>query len=75
MANLRSALHAVTSPGVLVGLGVFSIVATLATVVLVPLALARLPADYFARPARASRGNPAVLVLKNVLGVLVILPS
>ncbi len=70
-------LHAIsrefTKPAVLVGLGVFSIFAFLATLVLVPMMLVRLPPDYLVRQERSGKRNPLVVVLKNVAGVILVL--
>jgi Putative transmembrane protein (PGPGW) len=72
-----AALHAIVQdlmqPGVFIALGVFSVVAFLATVIIVPTALARMPADYFVRPSEAKRRHPLAVVLKNVAGVVVVL--
>ena len=73
MAALRAILHDLRNPEVLLALGAFSVFAFLATVFLVPIALARMPADHFTRAPRTKYRNPLLVVLKNVLGALVIL--
>jgi hypothetical protein len=73
MAALHAIVHELAKRDVLIALGVFSIFAFLATVVLVPLALARMPADYLVRPSAAWRGHPARFVLKNLAGVVLVL--
>jgi len=73
VARLHAIVHDLLEPDVLIGLGVFSIFAFLATALLVPIALARMPADYFTRATRTKHQNPLVAVLKNGLGVLVVL--
>lgn len=67
--------------GVLVAGTVLSVLAFIATVVLVPIIVARVPADYFAsdRPAKLpyAMRHPALrwlwLVVKNVLGLVLLL--
>jgi hypothetical protein len=73
MAALHAIVRDLLEPGVLVALGVFSLVAFLATAVLVPLAIARMRADYLVRPAAARRGHPLVVALKNLAGVVLVL--
>jgi len=64
---------------VFVALGAFSVVLSVASLVVVPWLIARLPADYFAHRHREHPppAHPAwrmtVLVVKNVLGVVLIL--
>jgi hypothetical protein len=73
VAELRHFVHGLVHPKLWLVLGMLSIVALVATLVLVPIALARLPKDYFLRdPGRSSMPLP-LRVLKNVLGVLLVL--
>jgi hypothetical protein len=58
---------------VLILLACFSVLAFLVTAVVTPLMLMRLPADFLVRDAPEQRRNPLLFVLKNVLGVLMIL--
>lgn len=73
MALLHAIVRAVSKPDVLFALGVFSVFAFLATVVLVPAVVARMPADYFVRRHSGPRAHPLLVVLKNVAGVIVVL--
>jgi hypothetical protein len=73
MAALHAIGRDVLTPGVLIALGIFSIFAFVATAVLVPLAVARMPADYFVESRAGRRLHPALAVLKNVAGVIVVL--
>ena len=60
-------------PAVEWGLGVFSVLAVLASVMLVPRFLATLPRDYL-RSAQSTSGHSLALrVLRNVLGVVLAL--
>jgi hypothetical protein len=68
------------STDVLLGLGIFSIVAFVGTLIAIPIILVRLPPDYFdlRRPRRWMEGHHPLLrattrVLKNVLGAIFIL--
>jgi len=72
VTDLVALVHRHLPPAVLLGLAVFSLFAFLATLVLVPIAVARMPADYFTRGERTKHKNPLVRVLKNALGALVI---
>ena len=62
-------------------LGTLSLILLLVTVVVLPIAVAKLPADYFERerrePARGKRKHPLlwgiISLLKNVLGLFMIL--
>lgn len=73
MAELRRFVHGLVHPKLWLALGVLSVVAFVATLVLVPVVLARLPKDYFLREPEASSAPMALRVLKNVLGVLIVL--
>jgi hypothetical protein len=73
VAALHAIVHAFTQPHVLVALAVFSFFAFLATVILVPMLLVRMPADYLLRPEHAGRRNPVAVVFKNVAGVMLAL--
>src|SRR5690349_736128 len=73
MAALRHWVHGLVHPKIWLALGVVSVVAFVATALLVPLALARMPKDYFIREPGA-RHTPLVLrVLKNALGAILVL--
>ncbi len=72
MATLHAIAHEVSNPRVLVALAVFSIFAFLATVIVVPVALVRMPGDYLSRP-RPRRRHVVVVVLKNVAGAILVL--
>jgi len=73
MAALRHWVRGLVHPKIWLALGVVSVLAFVATALLVPLALARMPKDYFIRDPGA-RHTPLVLrVLKNVLGVILVL--
>ncbi len=66
---------------VLLGFGVASIVLFVGGLLLVPVLIVRIPADYFVRPAddesRFTRRHPAIAigvkVVKNLLGVVLVL--
>ncbi len=73
MDELRRLVHELLTREVLIALGVCSAFAFLATALVTPFVLTRLPADYLVREAPKERRHPVLLVLKNVLGVLVIL--
>lgn len=73
MQALHAIAHDFLKPDVLIALGIFSIVAVVATAVLVPIVVARMPADYFVRKSDERRGNPVLVVLKNIAGVLLVL--
>lgn len=62
---------------VLLWLGVFSVVSFIATLIAIPLIVARIPTDYFVRKKRKPLGNPSRtpvnwfwIALKNVLGII-----
>ncbi len=73
MAALHSIVHEFTKSPLLVALSVFSFFAFLATVVLVPLLLVRMPADYLVRQEHAGKRNPVVVLLKNIAGLVLVL--
>jgi hypothetical protein len=73
VAELRHFVHGFVHPKLWLALGVLSILAFVATLVLVPVTLARLPKDYFVREAATSSAPMPLRVLKNVLGVLIVL--
>ena len=73
MAALHAIVRDLVEPGALVALGVFSLVAFLATAVLVPLAIARMPADYLVRPVAVRHAQPLLVALKNFAGVVLVL--
>ena len=70
-------IHALSSwlshPAVEWGLGFFSVLAVLASFVLVPRFLATLPRDYLRSAQPTSGHSLALRVLRNVLGVLLVL--
>jgi hypothetical protein len=59
-------------PALLWGLGIFSVVAVVASVLLVPRYLASLPQDFLVRDAHQDGGSMAWRVARNVLGVLLV---
>lgn len=80
--GLRGWLEPLWSPGVLVGLTLFSALTFVASLVGVPYFLSRLPSDYFSRRERAALGIPegptppfriVLRVLRNLLGLLLVL--
>lgn len=73
MGELRHFFHGMVHPKLWLALGVGSIVAFLLTALLVPLALARMPKDYFLREPRAHQAPLVLRVLKNALGVSLVL--
>ena len=60
-------------PAVAFSLGIFSILAVLASVVLVPRFLARLPPDYLQASKPAESPSVLLRVLRNLFGVVLIL--
>jgi Na+/H+ antiporter NhaD/arsenite permease-like protein len=60
-------------PAVDWSLGIFSILAVLASIVLVPRFLARLPADYLRADRPAESPSVLLRVLRNLLGVVLVL--
>ncbi len=64
---------------VLVWLGVLSVVSFIGTLLAIPYIVARIPTDYFIREHKPRRTSPSPpshvlwLVLKNVLGIILIL--
>ncbi len=68
--TLSSWLH---NPAVAWGLGLFSVLAVLASVVLVPRFLATLPSDYLRSGQHASGHSMPLRVLRNALGVVLVL--
>lgn len=73
MAALRHWVDGLVHPKIWLTLGVFSVVAFVATALLVPLALVRMPKDYFMRAAAEHRTPLVLRVLKNALGVVLVL--
>ena len=67
-ANLSSWL---SHPGMLWGLGCFSLLAVVASIVLVPRYLASLPPDYL-HGSRREQGSLPKRVARNALGVLLV---
>jgi len=70
-------IHALSSwlshPAVDWSLGIFSILALLASVVLVPRFLATLPTDYLRADKAVQRSSVLLGVLRNLLGVVLVL--
>lgn len=60
-------------PSVQAGLLCFSVVAAVASIVLVPRVLAKLPRDYLHRHDHADNASIPLLVLRNLLGVVLVL--
>jgi hypothetical protein len=60
-------------PGVLWGVGCFSVVAVVASIVLVPRYVARLPPDYLRTGDRHQSRSVALRVARNALGALLVL--
>jgi len=60
-------------PAVDFSLGIFSILAVLASVVLVPRFLAKLPPDYLCASQPASSSSVLLRVLRNLFGVVLVL--
>jgi len=73
MGELHRFVHGLVHPKLWLALGVLSFVAFLLTALLVPLALARMPKDYFMRDPSAPKTPLVLRVLKNALGVSLIL--
>ncbi len=73
MDALHAIVHRLVKSNVLMALGIFSIVAVVATAVIVPIVIARMPADYFVKSSDERRSNPVLVVLKNIAGVLLVL--
>jgi hypothetical protein len=71
---IRTLMTWLETPAVDWGLGIFSILAVLASVLLVPRFLARLPVDYLTASESGSQAQSMpVRVLKNLLGVVLVL--
>jgi hypothetical protein len=73
LGRLVDLVRGLLTRDVLIVLACFSVIAFLATVIVTPLMLTRLPADYLVRDAPEKRRHVVLFVLKNALGVLVIL--
>ena len=73
LGELHHFVHGLVHPKIWVALGVFSMLAFVATALLVPLAVARMPKDYFTREVRADQTGLVLRVMKNALGVLLVL--
>jgi hypothetical protein len=71
--ELRRLVQELLTRQVLLALGIFSVIAFLATALVTPFILTRLPADYLVNEAPKRRRHPVLVLLKNALGVLVIL--
>lgn len=59
-------------PGVMWGVGCFSLVAVVATIVLVPRYLARLPPDYLRTGDRHRNPSLPLRIARNALGVVLV---
>jgi Na+/H+ antiporter NhaD/arsenite permease-like protein len=70
---IRTLLSWLETPAVDWGLAAFSILAVVASVLLVPRFLARLPADYLKGSGQNASGSMPLRVLKNLLGVVLVL--
>jgi Na+/H+ antiporter NhaD/arsenite permease-like protein len=62
-----------SQPSVEWGLGIFSVLAVLASVVLVPRFLASLPRDYLSHEEPRERHSLPLRILRNLLGVALVL--
>jgi Na+/H+ antiporter NhaD/arsenite permease-like protein len=62
-----------SQPAVEWGLGIFSVLAVLASLVLVPRFLARLPRDYLSHDESSDRHSLPLRILRNLLGVVLVL--
>jgi hypothetical protein len=62
-----------SNPAVEIGLGVFSLVAVLASLLLVPWFLARLPRDYLRHAQPRDHSSLPLRILRNLLGLLLAL--
>jgi Putative transmembrane protein (PGPGW) len=60
-------------PAVMWGVGIFSVLAVVASIVFVPRFLASLPQGYLRGDAPEHKGPAVLRVLKNLLGVLLVL--
>jgi hypothetical protein len=60
-------------PGVMWGVGGFSVIAVVASIILVPRYLARLPPDYLRTGDRHQNPSVPLRVARNTLGVLLVL--
>jgi hypothetical protein len=59
-------------PAALWGCGIFSVLAVLSSIVLVPRYLAKLPRDYLVKDEQRQDGGVAARIARNVLGVVLI---
>lgn len=73
MSALPDWVHGLVHSKIWLAVGVLSLLAFVATAVLVPLALVRMPRDYFLREPGPRRIPLVLVVLKNVLGVVLVL--
>ena len=73
MGELHHVVHGLVHPKLWMALGIVSIVAFIATALLVPFVLARLPKDYFMRERDPHETPLALRLLKNALGVVLVL--
>lgn len=60
-------------PAVALGLGIFSVLAVVASLLLVPRYLARLPSDFLTEHRHAPQASPVLRVARNLLGVVLML--
>jgi hypothetical protein len=70
---IRALSSLLSHPVVTVGMAVFSIVAVVASVLLVPRYLARLPRDFLIHDSSARHPSALLRVLRNLLGLLLVL--
>jgi Na+/H+ antiporter NhaD/arsenite permease-like protein len=62
-----------SQPAVMWGVGIFSVVAVVATIILVPRYVASLPADYLRGGERNKNPSVPLRIARNALGVLLVL--
>ena len=70
---IHTLLSWLSHPAVDWGLGIFSVLAVLVSVVLVPRFLATLPPDYLRADRQVPASSVLVRVLRNLLGVVLVL--
>ena len=70
---MRSLIDWFENPAVKWGLGIFSVLAVVASIVFVPRFLASLPVDYLQAKGHEPPKSPLKRVARNVLGVVLVL--
>jgi len=70
---IRAVSSWLSHPGVTVALAAFSIVAIVATMLLVPRYLAHLPPDFLVNHGRTANHGAVLRVLRNLLGAVLVL--